>query len=261
MITDPEPMLSRALACARRGWRVFPCRSGGKEPATRHGFRDATTDLDQITSWWNRQPAANIAIATGMPGPDVLDVDQHGPAGHGMKACRQLKLAGLLDGWTAIVATPGRGLHFYFAGGGQSCGWLPRHHLDFRAAGGYVLVPPSQVGGRPYRLICTQSASGGLDWTSVTRLLDARPTSPSRAQSAGPGDARRLIAWAARLEEGNRNCGLFWAACRLIESGQEHLLGDLAAAASISGLPDREIARTITSARGTIARTQGPAAS
>jgi len=66
---------------------------------------------------------------------------------------------------------------------------------------------------------------------------------------AGPADVSRLPAWVARLEEGNRNCGLFWAACRAVEAGQACLLDELAAAATTTGLPAREIARTIASAR------------
>lgn len=97
MITKPDSMLHRALAYARHGWLVFPCRSGSKEPATRHGFHDATTHDDQIRAWWNRQPTANIGIATGQPGPDVLDIDQHGQAGNGFAAYHQLSRAGLLD--------------------------------------------------------------------------------------------------------------------------------------------------------------------
>ncbi len=81
MIAEPDRVLDRALAYARHGWPVFPCVPGGKEPATRHGFRDASTDPGQIRHWWNRLPGANVAIATGSPGPDVLDVDQHGPPG------------------------------------------------------------------------------------------------------------------------------------------------------------------------------------
>jgi hypothetical protein len=37
-------ILRQALAYARHGWPVFPCAPGAKIPATRHGFRDATTD-------------------------------------------------------------------------------------------------------------------------------------------------------------------------------------------------------------------------
>jgi hypothetical protein len=52
-----------------------------------------------------------------------------------------------------------------------------------------------------------------------------------------------------RLQEGNRNAGLHWAACRAIESGQPEVLGDIAAAAAKTGLSEREITRTIESAR------------
>src|SRR5260221_157614 len=108
-----------------RAWRVFPCKSGGKEPATRHGFLDATADPDKVAWWWRRQPDANVAIATGEPGPDVLDVDQHGEAGSGFAALNRLKRAGLVEGASAIVSTPGGGVHLYFAGSGQRSGKLP----------------------------------------------------------------------------------------------------------------------------------------
>ncbi len=242
-------MLSRALAYARRGWPVFPCVPGGKEPATRHGLRDASTDSGQIRHWWHRLPGANVAIATGSPGPDVLDVDQHGPAGNGFAAYRRLKAAGLLEGMGAVVATPRGGLHCYFAGSGQASARLPRQHLDFRAAGGYVLAPPSQVDGKPYRLIRSGERPGGFDWPAVTTLLEPARDGRVRSRLAGPADVSRLPAWVARLEEGNRNCGLFWAACRAVEAGQACLLDELAAAATTTGLPAREIARTIASAR------------
>ena len=70
--------LRQALAYASRGWPVCPCMSGRKTPLTRHGFRDATTDERRITAWFGHYPDWNLAIATGAPGPDVLDVDQHG---------------------------------------------------------------------------------------------------------------------------------------------------------------------------------------
>ena len=81
-------IVRQALAYAACGWPVFPCQPGEKIPATTHGFRDATTDPGQITAWFTRHPDRNLAIATGAPGPDVLDVDQHGPAGNGYPAFR-----------------------------------------------------------------------------------------------------------------------------------------------------------------------------
>ena len=143
--------LRQALAYAALGWPVFPCHAGQKTPATAHGYRDATTDPDQITGWFTRNPHQNLAIATGAPGPDVLDVDDHGPAGNGYPALAELSRAGLLDSAAAYVRTPSGGLHAYFTGSAQRNGHLPAHHLDFRSRGGYVLAPPSQVDGKPYQ--------------------------------------------------------------------------------------------------------------
>jgi hypothetical protein len=49
----------------------------------------------------------------------------------------------------------------------QRCGHLPAHHIDFRSAGDYVLIPPSQVGGEPYERIKTVGGQGHLDWQQV----------------------------------------------------------------------------------------------
>lgn len=117
-------------------------------------------------------PDANVAVATGTPGPDVLEVDHHGPAGNGFAAFTRLKRSDLLDGCGTIVATPDGGLHAYFAGSGQPSRRLRRQYLDLRSRGGYVLVPPSAVGGRPYRLVRYRPPSAGLDWPAVTRLLE-----------------------------------------------------------------------------------------
>jgi hypothetical protein len=243
----------QALAFARHGWPVFPCQPGGKEPATRHGFLDATTDPDKISWWWRRQPEANLAIATGQPGPDVLDVDQHREAGNGFAAFNQLKRAGLIDGASAIVATPNGGLHAYFAGSDQQCGKLPRHHLDFRAKGGYIVAPPSQVGGRPYRVISHRDESGGLDWSKVTGLLEPERHTAIRPAGVPRGELSHLAAWVAGLapDSHNRNDGLFWAACRAAEAGNEAVLAELTVAARSTGLTEHEIAATIESARRT----------
>jgi hypothetical protein len=67
------------------------------------------------------------------------------------------------------------------------------------------------------------------------------------------GDLTHLAAWVAGLapDSHNRNDGLFWAACRAAEAGDESVLTELAAAARSTWLTDREITATITSARRT----------
>ena len=192
-----DATLRQALACAARGWPVFPCQPGQKIPATTHGYRDATTDPDQITAWFSRHPGRNLAIATGSPGPDVLDVDQHGQAGNGYPAFRQLQQAGLLDGAATYVRTPSGGLHAYFTGTTQHCGHLPDCHLDFRVrAGGYVLAPPSAVGGHPYRVLAT---TGQAPWTGPppppSCTLSASPACPSPGRARPP--ATTWTTWSA----------------------------------------------------------------
>ena len=252
MSTDPT--VERALAYASCGWPVFPCQPGSKQPATRHGFLDATTDPDRIRWWW-RVPGANLAIATGIPGPDVLDVDQHGEAGSGYPALNRLARAGLTRDAGAVVATPHGGLHLYYAGSGQGCGKLPAHHLDYRSRGGYVLAPPSQVDGRAYRVVRHQPQAGPFEWDAAVRLLDPqREIGPRPALREPGGDLSHLAGWVARLTEGNRNDGLFWAACRAAEAGDDTTLGRLADAAREAGLGGREITATIASARRTASR-------
>ena len=251
----------RARAYVARGWPVFPCKAGTKEPATKHGFLDATTDPGKIDWWWQQIPDANLAIATGSPGPDVLDVDQHESAGNGFAALSRLKTVGLLDDAGAIVGTPSGGLHVYFAGSDQPSRRLPGHHLDLRARGGYVLAPPSVVGGRPYQPRREPCPAGDLDWNVVARTLQPRPQRArdpkhgNRSWERG-GDLSGLVAWTAALDPDghNRNDGLFWAACRAAEAGNDDILAQLADAARSTGLSAAEISRTIDSARRTAER-------
>jgi len=248
-----NPVLRRALAYGARGWPVFPCQPGAKTPATPHGYRDATTDEQQISAWFTGHPGRNLAIATGAPGPDVLDIDQHGDAGNGFGAAARLRDAGLLGGVAAWVRTPSGGLHLYFTGTAQRCGHLPSHHLDFRSAGGYVLAPPSAVGGHPYRVLVTTGQASLLDWAAVTALLhpQRQPRLPQPRPGQAPGrDPDHLARWVTAQRQGNRNAGLFWAANRALETDPAADLSPLAAARQ-AGLPDAEITRTLDSARRT----------
>ena len=72
-----------ALENARRGVPVFPCYEAGpraKQPRTLQGHHDATTDVMQVGSWWDRWPNSLVGIPTGSnTGFWVLDID--GPDG------------------------------------------------------------------------------------------------------------------------------------------------------------------------------------
>ena len=247
-----DATLRQALAYARRGWPVFPCLLGQKIPATAHGHKDATTDEQQITEWFGHGKQWNLAIATGTPGPDVLDIDQHGQAGNGYPGFARLRRAGLVNGAAAYVRTPAGGMHAYFAGSDQHNGRLPSHHLDFRATGGYIVAPPSQVDGKPYLVISRPGGHGTLDWAAVTALLEPqRQHEPPVPGHAADRRLEQLARWVARQAEGNRNAGLYWAANRALDANPAADLSPLALAARQAGLTEPEITRTLDSARRT----------
>lgn len=265
---------------ADAGWPVFPCRPGHKLPLLPsahpasglpeggsrcagecgregHGFRDAVTDHAAISRWWRRAPDANIGVATGAPGPDVIDVDVK-PGVSGYAAWNTAKAAGLLTGARAIVRTPSGGMHAYYAGTAQRSATIAGRALDFRAAGGYVVAPPSWSGehGRGYEVLAHQASDAAVDWQAIRRLVDPEPEHhrrprPAPAPAAGRDGVAHLAGWLASQPEGSRNDRLFWASCRAVEAGDEDTLTALARAAESAGLASREVAATIASARRT----------
>jgi hypothetical protein len=231
---------------------VFPCRPAAKVPhgsLVPHGCLDAAVDPAVIIRWWKACPAANVAIATGTPGPDVADFDVKAGA-PGVDTFARLRGAGLLRGAGAVVTTPSGGWHLYFAGSGQGNATMRRHGVDFRSAGGYVLAPPSRVlGDYPgaYELAEHRPGAARLDFAAVRRFLDP-PRPMPRVRPGARSDLGSLAQWVAGQVEGNRNAGLFWAACRAVGAGHDDL-ASLVAAAVDSGLSETEALRTVASAR------------
>lgn len=67
-----------AIKMASLGLPVFPCDSK-KKPLCAHGFKDATTDADQVRAWWEQYPYALPGVPTGKTTEIfVLDVDEKG---------------------------------------------------------------------------------------------------------------------------------------------------------------------------------------
>lgn len=144
-------MLDHALQYAGLGYSIFPCAPSRKTPATARGFLDASTDAEQIEAWWNESPAANLAIATA--GLLVVDIDSIDGAGNPWLADQPEKLIDLAAG--PLSLTPRGGRHYIFR---QPAGADYRNTagklapgVDTRANGGYILLPPSIVEGKPYR--------------------------------------------------------------------------------------------------------------
>lgn len=172
--TKPIDMGAAALWYATKlRWPVFPLKANGKQPLTRHGFKDASLDPDQIRKWWTKWPDANIGVPTGRAenggcGYDVLDIDgreglatlatiKHAECDPGCCAETWCSATGLLPPISARAYTPGDGKrapgrHYYTpaAGGSNTSNALPS--IDTRGDGGYVVVPPSiDSTGRRYQ--------------------------------------------------------------------------------------------------------------
>lgn len=135
----PPRLKAAALQYARWGWAVFPIKEHTKRPATRHGFHDATTDLDRITAWWDRHPTDNIGLPTGHQF-DVIDVDV--PEGIGSL----IKLQTANFAAHGRVTTSSGGVHFYIEPRGKPNGVRLMPGVDYRGLGGYVVAPPSTLG-------------------------------------------------------------------------------------------------------------------
>ena len=255
------PLPEAAARLAAEGVPVFTCVPGEKRPLVGRGFHDATAEPVQVAERRRRWPAANIGIPTGAAsGVEVVDVDVHA-TGTGFPAFRTAHREGLAAGWAALVRTPSGGLHAYYPadpGRSQSSWQAPRARVDFRGDGGYIIAPPSRVlrpGGvqAPYRLIVAGNTPMPVDAARLREFIDPRTPIPldraSRSERRG-SDAKVLAGWVARRGEGERNRGLFWAACRLAEAGTppDATLEALGPAAEHAGLGSREIKVTIRSA-------------
>lgn len=157
-----------AMAWARRGIAVFPCRPRGKEPLGElapHGVSDATLDVDRIRWWWRRRPDANIGGAGGN-GLLWLDVDvQHGghlsltaaEEEHGPLPKTLWQLSGAITGEDDPLGPGIRSRHYALqlpdAMEDDLAGREIAPGLDVRGPGKYVILAPSaHPSGRRYEL-------------------------------------------------------------------------------------------------------------
>jgi len=259
-------MLDAALMYAERGFAVFPCSPGSKMPFKgSSGSTDATTDEAQIRAWWDACPTANVAIATGSTsGIYVVDIDAES---HPI-------MARLPQTW--IARTRGGGWHYVYrlpegvrlANSAKETKPVEEReenarnlgdHIDTRGEGGYILVFPSVVGGKPYAWENDIDPVELPGWIverlkprevvrSMTRQTFAL-ASTSWAQKALDDECRRMEC----TGKGGRNDQLNRSAFSL---GQIVAAGHLSASvvesrllysAGVAGLSDREALTTIAS--------------
>lgn len=197
----------------KMGLRIFPCN--GKVPATAHGCKDATSDLEQVAEWWSGNSGYNIGIATGN-GIVVLDVDiDHDAGKYGDETLKALEQehGPLPDTWTCL--TGGGGIHYYFScdDPALTVGTSIAPGLDFRGAGGYVIAPPSRhASGRLYEWEASNTPTSAPlaplpDWLHRLMAKDTPTEKPSSREAPG------------KVTEGTRNAEMFKLAASLRAKG------------------------------------------
>lgn len=223
---EPEPhknipLVEAALSYAHISWPVFPLH--GKIPfKNSRGFKDATTNKQQIQTWWTSHPTANIGLATGeRSGVIVLDIDP--PEGHFSIKELQTKHAPLPD--TRRSRTANKGLHYFFAypQDGRvytnAVGLAGYEGVDIRATGGYVVLPPSKLYGRlSYVWGNPETPLAPLPTWLRDVLLEAqqqRENIPQDVRFARTPGEKWLSQAVDKAREGNRNAVGFWMACQL----------------------------------------------
>lgn len=218
--------LDAASLYAARAMSIFPVLrvNGKKVPATKHGYKDAVTDADQIKAWWTQHPTAMPAAPTGrITGMVVLDIDvKNGVSG--WDALEELGATPLPA--TPHAHTPSGGTHVYFAAPPfevrNSAGKIGRG-LDFRGDGGSIILP-APCGGYawdPHVNLDTTPLAPMPAW-----LIEATRPKPERIEAKAPdylmpglsrygraaldGAGRDIITAPAGAQESTLNGRAYW---------------------------------------------------
>lgn len=177
------PTLEDALDLAAHGYPIVRLAQNSKAPPKgAHGYKEATTDADEIRRTWRSGYNIGIACISHV----VLDID---PKNGGDDSFRQLvaKCGKELFDDIPSVRTPSGGKHFYFAQRVSAEGPIPRRTpvrpgIDILGPGGHAVAPPSTVD------------AGAYSWLRKDGTLRTFPDALASALGIGErsGNARHL---------------------------------------------------------------------
>lgn len=139
---------------------IFPVVTGTKDPATTHGWHEASNDPEQWARWERMLPGCNWGIACGLSGLLVYDIDPAGLADWAKRQRDDFEFRDEVEN-TFQVQTPKGGMHVYFEGEGPSTASRISDGIDTRGgirrngkivSGGYVILPGSHTVAGPGRV-------------------------------------------------------------------------------------------------------------
>ncbi|MFE7751267.1 bifunctional DNA primase/polymerase [Streptomyces sp. NPDC057428] len=150
------------------------------------GLLAATTDARMVRWWWTNRPEAPVVLATGGAAPCALSL----PAVAGARALTALDGMGLRLG--PVVATPTRWSLMVSPYTLERLGELLHakdrvpSSLRFHGEGGYMLLPPSEVGTGQVRWERAPAPGDAAPWLpDVETVLDALVEASNSAPDGG----------------------------------------------------------------------------
>ncbi len=234
--------LEYALAYARRGWAVLPlhsawipkghkdlrcscvkgfnCKAKGKHPRIHTGSRGASRDPEEIKTWWEEWPLANIGVATGEISDFwVIDIDfkqQNGwesltnhygtlPIDKDTELIQQTTTGGfhILVEWDSVYKPMNKTAVF--------------PGVDIRSDGGYIVVAPSTIGPADYQWNNLDNQPAPFkEWT-----LDISQRSQVAVSKLDKGDGPALdleITYQQGIPEGERDDTLVRIAGKMLHA-------------------------------------------
>jgi hypothetical protein len=179
----------------------------------------------------------------------VLDVDpQNGGSFEELEELAGVKLPETLTVHSGR-GTGGQHRYYLHPGGALTSRNLPKG-IDLKTSTGYCVLPPSKhpETNLPYRWEVRPQVR--LPREIVTLLRVPKPMRVHAPAVTQPERVENLLKFVEGLRDGQRNEGLFWAACRAVEdNAAEEVFTLLVLAAVNVGLTTQEATRTVQSAR------------
>lgn len=206
--------LDQALEMIDMGFSVIPVRPNDKRPIPGFSWRQYQERIatpEEVEGWFQKWPDANLALICGsISGVWALDAD--GPLGMAYitEHCPHTSVYQL---------TPGGGVHAIYRlprGKTVQTGARVQPELDIRGEGGYIVIAPSNINGKPYRFRFLLDG-----WQDLTEWA----YEPARAGKKRPGarlgldlsrvkplvDTERKVPQGQRNNELARVAGLYYA--------------------------------------------------
>lgn len=232
------------------GLRILPTKD--KTPKIRDWPNTASSDPEQIRSWWKQWPDAQPAAVV----PDDLTIWDLDPRHGGTIEALEAVTGPLPETLTTWSGRGDGGRHLWFKKPATEISQpqLPKG-VDLRKPGvHYVIIPPAlhNETGQPYTWNDVPFVAE-VPSQAVEALAPPKPSVQLPAPPVErPSNLNGLVRSVAEAVEGERNHKLYWAACRVFDHGHDDtVIQDLFEAALSVGLTESEAGSTIDSARHT----------